>query len=281
VRHRHSHTSTGLSRAGRIGRAAAVAGGIVIGLGTLAGVGASSAATHHSSAKATLTVWVDSTREPAIKDYEKTHPNVKINLVIYDGDANGDGSLFTKVALFNRVGSGWPDVSFSEGYNDIASLTDSSLHYPARLDNGLVPQSTLNNFAKGTLSVCDVDGHLYCLRNDLAQDVTWYNATLMKQFGYSVPTTWQQYQALGEEVAKQHPGYIIGEAGDSFDDTVYLQANRCPVDTLKNSSTVEIDPGSPYCSRIVQLLDPRSRTARSPPTASSRPPSTRPTPAKC
>ncbi len=46
----------------------------------------------------------------------------------------------------------------------------------------------------------------------------------MKLFGYKVPTTWQQWQAIGENVAKNHPGYIIGSLGNSFDDSVYLQA---------------------------------------------------------
>ena len=36
----------------------------------------------------------------------------------------------------------------------------------------------------------------------------------MAKFGYQVPTTWQQYQALGEQVAKQHPGYVLGAVGD-------------------------------------------------------------------
>ena len=66
-----------------------------------------------------LTVWVDSTRVPAVQAYEKAHPNVKIDMVTYDGDANGDGTMQTKTALFNRVGHGWPDVIFSEQNIDI------------------------------------------------------------------------------------------------------------------------------------------------------------------
>ena len=177
-------------------------------------------------------------------------------MTVYDGDANEDGSLLTKVALFNRAGSGWPDVVFSEQYNDIASLTDSSLNYAEKLSGGLVPNTVLNNYAKGTLAVCTVNGQLYCLRNDVAQNVVWYNAKLMTQFGYTVPTTWEQYEALGKEVAAQHPGYIIGDAGNAADDETYLQSNECPVDQLVNSSTVDIDPTAGNCTRIINLLDP-------------------------
>ena len=63
--------------------------------------------------------------------------------------------------------------------------------------------------------MCTVNGKVYCLRNDLAQVVLWYNAALMKKWGYQVPTTWPQYEALGLKVAKQHPGYLVGNAGDT------------------------------------------------------------------
>ena len=65
-----------------------------------------------------LTVWVDSTRVPAAQAYQKAHPNVKLNIVTYDGDANGSNFLQTKVDLFNRTGSGWPDVVFSTQQNE-------------------------------------------------------------------------------------------------------------------------------------------------------------------
>ena len=41
--------------------------------------------------------------------------------------------------------------------------------------------------------MCTVNGSVYCLRNDLAQNVLWYNKTLMDKWGYQVPATWEQY----------------------------------------------------------------------------------------
>jgi multiple sugar transport system substrate-binding protein len=221
----------------------------------VAGTGVSSAATVHASAQQPLVVWVDATRVPFVKAYEKAFPNVKIDLVTYDGDANGDGTMQTKTALFNRVGHGWPDVIFSEQNIDIASLGDSQLHFAGAL-NGLVPQSIINGYAKGSLADCYVGTKLLCLRNDLAFDVLWYNTSLMKQFGYSVPSTWQQWQALGEKVAQQHPGYIIGTLGNSYDDTIYLQAAQCPASELVGPNTLEINTGAPQCTGMANLLDP-------------------------
>jgi hypothetical protein len=65
-----------------------------------------------------FTVWVDSTRVPAARAYQKAHPSVKLNTVTYDGDANGADTLQTNVGLYDRTGSGWPDVVFSSTDNE-------------------------------------------------------------------------------------------------------------------------------------------------------------------
>ena len=46
-----------------------------------------------------LTVWVDSVRLPAAQAYAKAHPNVKVNIVTFDGDANGAKTLQAKMQL--------------------------------------------------------------------------------------------------------------------------------------------------------------------------------------
>lgn len=235
--------------------AALLATGVAVSLSVLGGTAVSSASPHAATTTQPLVVWSDSTRVPFIKAYEKAFPNVKIDLVTYDGDANGDGTMQTKTALFNRVGHGWPDVIFSEQNIDIASLGDKQLHFTGAL-NGLVPQSVINGFAKGSLADCYVGTQLMCLRNDLAFDVLWYNTKLMSQFGYSVPTTWQQWQALGEKVAAQHPGYIVGALGNSFDDTIYLQAAQCPASELTGPNTILINTAAPQCTGMASLLDP-------------------------
>src|ERR1700722_18783683 len=116
-----------------------------------------------------LTVWVDSTRVPAVQAYEKAHPGVKINSVVYDGDANGSNTLQTKVELYNRTGSGWPDVVFSTENNETSWTVNTVFTSP--LNQGQIPTSFLGNFATGALDPCTVNGTVYCLRNDMAMDV--------------------------------------------------------------------------------------------------------------
>jgi ABC-type glycerol-3-phosphate transport system substrate-binding protein len=218
-------------------------------------VAATGGAASASSGSKPLVVWVDSARIPNVKAYEKAHPKVKIDLVTYDGD-DATGTLQSKFALYNRVGKGWPDVFFSEENYDASSLGDSQYNDLGVLNNGLIPKSVLDKWAPGTLASCTFNGKILCLRNDIGQDVLWVNTALMTKFGYTVPSTWAQWQALGEEVSQQHPGYIVGTVGDTWDDEVYLQASQCPMAELQNAYTVEIDPSSPNCTRVGKLLDP-------------------------
>lgn len=201
----------------------------------------------------TLTVWVDSDRLPAAQLYQKEHPSVKMSIVTYDGDANGSNYLQTKVGLFNRTGKGWPDVVFSSQNNEASWAVPEG--FAAPLNKGLIPQSTLAGWATNANQPCTVDGTIYCLRNDLAQTVLWYNAKLMTQWGYKVPTTWQEYEQLGRQVAAQHPGYIVGSAGDSFTPEIFMWASQCGANQITGPKAVTVDTTSTNCTRMASVLD--------------------------
>jgi multiple sugar transport system substrate-binding protein len=203
-----------------------------------------------------IVVWIDAARMLQVKAYEKANPSVKLDVVTFDAGANGSGSIESKVSLFNRVGHGWPDIVFSAEANDVQKLGVAPFNFPTVLNQGLVPSSVTNNYAAGTLSPCYIGGKLECLRNDVAFDVLWVNVPLMKEFGYTVPTTWQQWQAIGESVAKNHPGYIVGSIGDDFDDEIYLQAAQCPINDEINSYTLLDNPANRNCVAMANLLDP-------------------------
>ncbi|MGY6026468.1 ABC transporter substrate-binding protein [Streptomyces spinosirectus] len=201
----------------------------------------------------TLTVWVDSSRAAAAKLYQQQHPGVKMKIVTYDGDANGSNYLRTKVSLFNRTRKGWPDVVFSTQNNETTWAVDAG--FTAPLSKGLIPKSTLDGWAKGANTPCTVKGTLYCLRNDLAQTVLWYNAPLMKKWGYKVPATWEDYQTLGKKVAADHPGYLVGSAGDPWTPEVYLWASKCGANEVTGPKAVKVDTTSAECTRMASLLD--------------------------
>src|SRR5450631_978211 len=175
----------------------------------------SSPAAPTSTASGNLTVWVDAVRLPDAKAYQAAHPNVKMNIVTFDGDGNGATSLQTKIQLWNKAGSGWPDVIFSEQVNDPVWMAQDPFNFAADMGAAL-GKSVTSQWPAASLAQCTVNGTLVCIQDNLAPDVLWVNQKLMTQFGYTVPKTWQDWQALGVKVAKEHPGYIIGSSGDSY-----------------------------------------------------------------
>ncbi len=215
-------------------------------------------------ASGSITVWVDAVRLPVTKLYAKTHPNVKVNIVTYDGDGNGATTMQTKIQLWNRTGKGWPDVVFTEQANDPVWMGQKPFDFALDL-KGVFPASLLKGWPAPSLAQCTVNGRLVCLQDNLAQEVLYVNQKLMRRFGYAVPHTWQEWAALGAKVAKEHPGYIIGNVGDSYGHWLYFWADKCPLSQVVGPKTVRINPSDVHCTRMAQLLDPLIKSGVVPP----------------
>ncbi|HEV8556070.1 MAG TPA: extracellular solute-binding protein [Actinophytocola sp.] len=242
------------------GRTALLAGGAVLVLGVVAACGSGGGTTNTQNGfqpvpqtGGQITVWVDSTRLAAAQQYQKQNPSVSMNIVSYDGDANGSNYLQTKVGLFNRTREGWPDVVFSSQNNETTWAVDAG--FTAPLNKGQIPQSVLDGWATGANDPCTVNGTLHCLRNDLSQTVLWYNAALLKQWNYQVPKTWEEFQTLGEKVAAEHPGYLVGSAGDTFTPEIYLWAGKCGANQITGPKALTVNTTGPNCTRMAALLD--------------------------
>lgn len=225
-------------------RALALAGVAAVGLTALtacsgpeAGAGESNGTYGFDAAEqdkgSQITVWVDAAREPLAKAFEEANPDVPISIETYDGNAGGSGSFQTKVALFDQSGEGWPDVVFSTQTNDAswaAKDANGMQAFAAPLNKGLLDDDFLDGFTAGANDPMTVDGTVYGLRNDLAPVVLWYNQKLLDEFGYDVPTTWEEYEDLGKKLSSEHPGYILGSVGDSFVGTyVYYWGAEAPI----------------------------------------------------
>jgi ABC-type glycerol-3-phosphate transport system substrate-binding protein len=197
---------------------------------------------------APITVWIDQPRQPAIDAYVKAHPDKAslIKAVVVDRE-----QFPSKVLLFNNTGSGWPDVVFAEP-RLVARVSDAAHNFPLDL-TGLIPADQLANYSG--MSNCTFNGKVYCVRNDLAPMVTYYNKTLMDQFGYTVPTTFEEMQALSDKVAAEHPGYLLGTFGDGWSFLSFFEASGCPTHDVKDSGTLKIDITDPTCVRAANLVD--------------------------
>jgi len=204
-----------------------------------------------------ITVWVDASREPIANAFKEENPDVDINIETYDGNAGGSDSFKTKIALFDQSNEGWPDVVFSTQTNDTswaAKELNGAQAYAAPL-NDLLSDGFLDGFTAGANDPMTVDGKVYGLRNDLAPVVLWYNKTLLDEFGYDIPETWEDYEALSDDLAADHPGYILGSVGDSFVGTyVYYFGAQAPIFQL-DGDTFSSNFADDHSTRMTDLID--------------------------
>ncbi len=215
--------------------------------------GGAVAATARSAKSAAITVWVDAPRVPAVKAFEKAYPNIPVKLNV-NNDLPGVSDLEEKFALFNQAGSGWPDAIFFPDNDDVSWASSAKIHYTANL-LPLLPSKVKNGYSKAAIAPCVYGAKWECVRNDDAPDVLWYNAALFKQWGYTPPTTWPQYESLSLEIAKNHPGYYTGMLGDAYAPDRYLWASGCPTNDVVGANVVHINTADPKCTRVETMLD--------------------------
>jgi ABC-type glycerol-3-phosphate transport system substrate-binding protein len=235
----------------------------VLALAACSSSGGSSKGGAAGKANGPLTVWVDAARLPAAQAYVKSHPDQKVKIVTFDGDGNGATTMQTKVQLWNRTGKGWPDVVFSEQVNDPIWMAKKPFEFAAPLED-LISKDVLSQWPAASTAQCTVDGKQYCLQDNLAQVVLWVNKKQMDAFGYTVPKTWQEWAALGQKVATEHPGYIVGNIGDSFSHWIYLWGNQCPLEQTRGNDLL-INSADSHCTRVASLLDPLIKSGTLPP----------------
>jgi multiple sugar transport system substrate-binding protein len=202
-----------------------------------------------------ITVWIDATRQPAVDAFKKAHPEIPLNVQTTDGGANGSGSFQTKITADDQAGSGWPDVVWSTQNNDASWASQGKTPFAAPLNKGYFEQSFLDGFTPGALAPLTINGTVYGLRNDLAATVTWFDSSLMKKFGYTPPTTWEDYLALGQKVAKEHPGYIVGDVGDPWAPEVYFWGGKAPMNTVTGTNGFSAKAADPKSAQMATLLD--------------------------
>ena len=100
-----------------------------------------------------------------------------------------------------------------------------------------------------------VDGHVYGVRDNLAPVVFWYNKALFDEFGYDIPETWEDCQALGDKLSSEHPGYILGSIGDPFTSVLTnMWSAQAPIYTL-DGDTFSADFSDDHTTRMIDLMD--------------------------
>ena len=216
----------------------------VVALGlALAGCSAGSS----SSGRPSILIWADTPRIPQATEYQKEMKgkvDVKIETI-----AQADAQ--TKIALANRAKKGWPDIIFGTAA-DTAVFLDPSNGYAADLTK-LVPKKIFDGFGEGN-SDCLFDGKYYCLKNDLANTVLWYNTKIFTQLGLTVPKTMDEF--VDTAMKLKGTGYSAGAYGDQLYYAAFLQSSECPLADLTAKNTVRIAPDDPKCTRVAKAIQP-------------------------
>lgn len=231
--------------------AVALATGVAI-VVAVTGCSAGSSSTASTNSNSPITVWVDAARQPQAVAYAKAHPNVKITVDVISG---AQAANTEKISLAKKAGTPVPDVIFTGSPDDIANLAANPINYPLAL-NGVVSAKILDGFPKGYLARCTYNGKIYCLGNDVGQTVLWYNKVLFDQWGYTVPTTFTQFEQLGATLAKDHPGYNLGTVNGRYGVDAFFGSSGCPVLDATSVTTVKINLSATSCTRVGNVLAP-------------------------
>jgi multiple sugar transport system substrate-binding protein len=205
-----------------------------------------------------ITIWVDADRSKIAEEFKADHPEIEVNIETYDGNSGGTNSFQTKIGLADAAGEGWPDVVWSGQVNDASWATKSingAQPFAAALDTGVTEPGWLDGYTAGALDPVTVDGHVYGARDNLAPVVFWYNKELFDKFGYTIPETWEDYQALGDKLAAEHPGYVLGSIGDPFTAVLTdMWSAQAPIYTV-DGDTFSADFSDSHTTRMIDLLD--------------------------
>ena len=205
-----------------------------------------------------ITIWVDAARSAIVEAFQTDHPECAVNLETYDGNAGGSDSFHTKISLFDQAGEGWPDVVWSTQVNDAswaAHEQNGVQAFAAPLNLGVGDKTWLDGYTPGALDPVTVDGNVYGARDNLAPVLFWYNKALFDEFGYTIPTTWEEYEALGDKVAAEHPGYILGSIGDPFTAVLSnMWSAQAPIYQV-DGDTFSSDFADSHTTRMIDLMD--------------------------
>lgn len=224
-----------------------VVGIVAVAAMTLSLAACTSSTSGGSGEKPSLLLWVDTPRVPQAEEYKKEMAgkvDIKIE-VIAQADAQ------TKIALHNSTKSGWPDVIFGTAA-DTAQFLDPGNGYAADLTD-LVSKDIFDGFGEGN-SDCLFDGKYYCLKNDLANTVLWYNTKIFSELGLKVPTTMEEFAATAMQL--KGTGYVAGAIGDQGYYAEFLQSSECPLADITAPNVVRIAPNDPKCTRVADLVQP-------------------------
>jgi ABC-type glycerol-3-phosphate transport system substrate-binding protein len=220
--------------------------GSTIALGLL--LAAIPAATGLAQDKPKVLVWTDAVRLPGFEAYRDSVADtvdVTVELV-------AQADILPKIQLAKQAGSGAPDVVFAQP-NEIALYQSPQLDYALEWTPELAGAGFLEGFGKAN-HWCEIDGKTWCVKNDLAQTVLWYDSETFKELGLTIPTTMDEFATTALKL--HDAGYSSGAIGEAIFYAAYLWPSGCPVADVVSSTELHINSQDPKCTRVAELVQP-------------------------
>jgi multiple sugar transport system substrate-binding protein len=162
--------------------------------------GTSAAPKGDPDAAAELTFWTWTTNIDKVVDiWNQKNPTQKVTV---SAQAQGE-ELLTKIVTAHRAGNP-PDLIHAE-YQAL----------PVLITNGVAADLTAlagdlqSAFSEGTWGLVSFGGKTYAIPQDVGPMMLYYREDLFEEMGLDVPTTWDEFGALAEEVrAKDDSRYL-------------------------------------------------------------------------
>jgi multiple sugar transport system substrate-binding protein len=199
---------------------------------------------------APVEIWIDAAREESAGKFIEKYPDKGKLVTLTTTDY---GQLPQKILFWNNVGGGWPDASFS-GPNIVPLINDAAHSYLGDLAP-FVSKEIIDGFAPGSLTNCWDGDKLYCLRNDLAFFVNWYNAPKVKELGLTVPTTWEEMKATCDKVKASNPEIqcVLGQTTTSVFNM--MASAKCPAQQILGPGKIRVNAVHENCVKAMKFLD--------------------------
>jgi ABC-type glycerol-3-phosphate transport system substrate-binding protein len=201
---------------------------------------------------APIKIYLDEARQPVVTAFLAKYPEYEGQIQMMVDSPEGFAG---KLPGWNKSGSGWPDVVFSET-NIIRLANTEQFEYFSEELTPRISKDVLDQFYPGANVPCTTpDGKLICLRNDLAPNVLYFNVPLFEKWKYTVPTTWEEFLVLAGKVSKEHPGTLMLALDNWLPDKVYYAGSECPMMNPISPTSFLVNFLHPNCQRMSKTLD--------------------------
>ncbi|GAA2272775.1 sugar ABC transporter substrate-binding protein [Streptomyces atrovirens] len=201
----------------------------------------------------TLTVWAwEPTLKQVAADFQKEHPNVKVNLV----NAGTGNDQYKALQNAMSAKKGVPDVAQVEYY----AMGQYALTEQLTDLKGFGADKLAEKFSPGPWNGVKAGGEgVYGLPMDSGPMALFYNKKVFDKYGIEVPTTWDEYVDAARALHKADPkAYITNDAGDAgFTTSLLWQAGSRPyrVDGTEVGIDFTDEGAKAYTGTWQKLLD--------------------------